>query len=204
MSQAQRLTHAQRTDLSDQRMLDAAIALIVERGTEKTTLKEVGERAGYSRGLAGYRFGSKAGLFEAIVRSVGEQWLTDLKRVTRGLSGLAAIEAAVDEHSRLCIQGADPVRAFYILWFEAIGVQSPVKQVISSIAERRSRDIVSWLGSADYLGPVPPQAIAAQFNAAILGIVYHWLAHPDDAKATVSAHQQLKINMAMYFAEERS
>ncbi|MFK7956382.1 MAG: TetR/AcrR family transcriptional regulator [Lysobacterales bacterium] len=204
MSQPDRMTHAQRTDLSDRRMLDAAIALIVERGTDKTTLKEVGERAGYSRGLAGYRFGSKAGLFEAIVRSVGEQWLTDLKRVTRGQSGLAAINAAVDEHCRFCLEAADPVRAFYILWFESIGVQSPVKNVISTIHERRRRDIVSWLGSSGYLGPVAPQAIAAQFNAAILGIVYHWLAHPDDAAAITTLHEQLKTNMALYFAEERS
>ena len=39
-------------------MLDAAEALILELGTQATTLKGVGERAGYSRGLAQARFGS--------------------------------------------------------------------------------------------------------------------------------------------------
>ncbi|MEM9183679.1 MAG: TetR/AcrR family transcriptional regulator [Pseudomonadota bacterium] len=201
MSQSQRMSHAERTDLSDRRMLDAAIALIVERGTDKTTLKEVGERAGYSRGLAGYRFGSKAGLFETIVRDVGEQWLSDLKRVTAGKSGLAAIDAAVDEHCRFCLEAVEPVRAFYILWFESIGVQSPVKNVIATIAERRSRDIVSWLGAAGYRGATPPEGIAAQFNATVLGIVYHWLANPDDRDGTRTLHEQLKNQMALNLAD---
>ena len=51
----ERRTQAERTALSDARMLDAAVSLICERGTAGMTLKEVGERAGYSRGLASYR-----------------------------------------------------------------------------------------------------------------------------------------------------
>jgi AcrR family transcriptional regulator len=68
-------------------MLDAAVQLIVERGAEGTTLKEVGELAGYSRGLAGYRFGSKAQLFSFIVRSVGEEWLRELGQAVENKVG---------------------------------------------------------------------------------------------------------------------
>ena len=50
-----RLTQAERTALSDTRMVETAIDLIVQHGIEGMTLKEVGEAAGYSRGLAGYR-----------------------------------------------------------------------------------------------------------------------------------------------------
>ena len=52
-------TQEERSALSDARMADAAVALICERGAADTTLKDVGVRAGYSRGLAGYRFGVK-------------------------------------------------------------------------------------------------------------------------------------------------
>ena len=200
MSQVQRKTHAERTDLSDRLMLEAAIKLIVERGTDKTTLKEVGELAGYSRGLAGYRFGSKAGLFEFIVRSVGEQWLEDLKRVTKGKTGYSAISAAIDEHCRFCLDASAPVRAFYILWFESIGVQSPVKDVIAGIHERRRRDLIEWVSASDYSGRIGASAIAGQFNAAVLGIAYHWLAYPDDAATIESLHHHLKLHMKMYFA----
>ena len=51
--EARRLTQAERTEISDSRMLDAAVSLIVEHGPAGTSLKEVGMLAGYSRGLAG-------------------------------------------------------------------------------------------------------------------------------------------------------
>ncbi len=199
MTQPERLSHAQRTDRSDRLMLEAAIQLIVQRGTDKTTLKEVGEHAGYSRGLAGYRFGSKAGLFEFIVRSIGEQWLEDLMRVTAGKSGLAAIEAAIDEHCRFCIEASDAVRAYYILWFESIGVQSPVKDVIAGIHERRRHDLIQWIRSANTKTRANAEAIAGQFNAAILGIAYQWLTRPDDAQSISGLHRELRDNMRSYF-----
>ena len=64
MTAPQTLTQAERTAISDRAMLDAAIELVLEHGTEKTTLAMIGEKAGYSRGLATYRFGSKAGLYD--------------------------------------------------------------------------------------------------------------------------------------------
>ncbi|HCC44919.1 MAG TPA: TetR family transcriptional regulator, partial [Gammaproteobacteria bacterium] len=48
-----RLTQAERTEISDNRMLEAAVSLIVDYGPSATSLKEIGLRAGYSRGLAG-------------------------------------------------------------------------------------------------------------------------------------------------------
>ena len=77
---AKRMTQAERTDLSDRLMRDAAIELIVEQGTAATTLKDVGEKAGYSRGLAGYRFGSRDALFSFVVHSLGEDWLQTAHR----------------------------------------------------------------------------------------------------------------------------
>lgn len=47
-----RLTQEERTDLSDRRMIECAVQLIVGRGISGTKLTEVGLRAGYSRGLA--------------------------------------------------------------------------------------------------------------------------------------------------------
>ena len=61
MSKALRLTQVERKEISDAKMLEAAVDLIVERGAGQVTLKDVGEKAGYSRGLAGYRFGNQRG-----------------------------------------------------------------------------------------------------------------------------------------------
>lgn len=198
------MTQAERSDLSDRLMLDAAVKLIVERGVERTTLREVGENAGYSRGLAGHRFGNKAGLLEFIVRTVGEDWLTELTRATRGLSGYGALAAAIDEHLKFCLDAPDHVRAFYIVWFESVAPQSPLKKVMSGIHDRRRRDVAKWIREGIARGEpkprLPVDTVAGQFNTAIVGIVYHWLQHPDDSDGVAALHLGLKRNMKALLA----
>ena len=200
MAISKKRTQAERTDRSDRRMLQAAVKLIVANGVEKTTLKDVGEHAGYSRGLAGYRFGSKAGMLAFIVRTIGEDWLRDLTRAVEGLEGYEAMAAAIDEHLSFCLDAPDRVRAFYILWFEAAAPQSAVKKVVSGIHDRRRRDVARWITGAVARGAPPPAMpandIAGQFNTAIVGIVYHWLQHPDDLVEVAALHENLKRTMA--------
>ena len=195
---------ADRTALSDTRMLEAAVALIVERGTGRTTLKEVGELAGYSRGLAGYRFGSKGGLFAFVVKAIGEEWLRELTRVTRDKSGIEALDAATDAHYLLCVEAPGHVRAFYILWFESIGPESDYKGVIAAIHQRRQRDVRQWIDAAIGAGRISPnvdaQAVAAQFCASIIGIVYQWLVNPEDIEAIRIMYDDLKQTMALLLA----
>jgi AcrR family transcriptional regulator len=196
---ARRRTQAERTALSDARMLDAAVALICQQGSAGTTLKEVGERAGYSRGLAGYRFGSKEGLFGFVVRAVGEAWLQELTAVTRGKVGLDAIGAALDAHARFIADAPQHVRAFYLLWFESIGPRSTVKEVIERVHERRRRDLLAWIGAGVSAGEIDPgvdaEALADHFCGAIVGIVYQWLVQPDAIERIDAMHQTLKQTM---------
>ncbi len=191
-----RRTQAERTALSDAQMLDTAIKLICEYGTERTTLKAVGEIAGYSRGLAGSRFGSKEGLLIFVVLSVSKEWLSDLTAVTRGKAGLEAIDAATDAHYKFCVEAPDHVRAFYTLWFESIGPNSEVKAVIEKIHERRRRDVEQWITqgiqNGQISGDVDTAAIALQFCATIIGIVYQWLIMGDAHEEIESLHTQLK------------
>lgn len=194
-----RLTQAERTALSDARMLDAAVRLICARGTGQTTLKDVGELAGYSRGLAGNRFGSKGRLFAFVVRAVGEQWLRDLTRATRGHAGPEAIEAALDAHYRFVAEAPDHVRAFYLLWFESIGPGSEVREVIARVHERRRRDVESWIRAGIEAGSCAPgvdaREAADQFCAAIIGIVYQWLVRPEPLAEIRAMHEGLKFTM---------
>ncbi|MDX1592970.1 MAG: TetR/AcrR family transcriptional regulator [Gammaproteobacteria bacterium] len=196
---SRRRTQAERTARSDARMLDAAVALIGARGTAGTTLKEVGEQAGYSRGLAGYRFGSKEGLFRFVVRAVGESWLQELTAVTRGKVGLAAISAALDAHRRFLSEAPEHVRAFYVLWFEAVGPGSGARAVIERVHERRRRDVLAWIGGGVDAGEIDPgvdaEALADHFCGAIVGIVYQWLVQPEPRERIDAMHETLKQTM---------
>lgn len=194
-----RRSHAERTALSDTRMLDAAVQLIVSRGAAGTTLKEVGELAGYSRGLASARFGNKAALLAFIVRAVGEEWLDALQVAVRDKVGLQAIHAATDAHYCFVRDGAERIRAFYSVWFDSIGPDPDLKQTIANVHERRQRDIESWVRSGIAAGEVSPDvpvaAIAQQFCAAIIGIVYQWLVRPEATDQLLELHEGLKQQM---------
>src|SRR5258706_5773586 len=69
---AERRSQAERRDEAEQRMLAAAVRLVSERGLERITLAEVGEAAGYSRGLPAHYFGSKGGLIVMLARNLVE------------------------------------------------------------------------------------------------------------------------------------
>ena len=182
-------------------MLETAIDLIVRHGVQGTTLKEVGEAAGYSRSLAGYRFGSKEGLVNHVVRSIGDEWLTALKQVTRGKVGLEAICAATDAHYRFCLDAPNHVLAFYLLWFESVRPDSTCKEIMSGIARRRQRDVAAWIREGivqGTVGPcVDPDTIAGQFCSALIGIVYHWLVKPDAMDEIETLHEGLKSVMGV-------
>ena len=196
-----RLTQAERTEISDNRMLDAAVRLIVDVGPAATSLKEVGLKAGYSRGLAGHRFGSKDSLFAFVLHRVGDQWLEHLKKATHGLTGLQAIHQALEEHYQFCVEAPDQVRAFYNLWFESVNAGSELSEIIKHIHHRRHQDVVDWIrADAAVSDAVKSQAdaIAGQFCASVIGIVYYWLANPGDLDETKRLHDHLKHSMTLF------
>jgi AcrR family transcriptional regulator len=196
----------QRTALSDARMTDAAVALICERGAAATTLKDVGMRAGYSRGLANYRFGTKQGLWAVLVRTIGEEWRGQLAGAVHGTTGLATIHAAVDAHARFLVDSPDRIRAFYTLWFDSVGPDDDLKAVIANIHERRRTDVAGWIRRGVMDGSIRSDAhvaaVSDQFCAAIIGIVYQWLVTPPEAARVHELHAGLKDHMTRLLAAE--
>lgn len=180
-------------------MADAAVALICDRGAAATTLKDVGLNAGYSRGLASYRFGSKAGLWSFLIRTIGEEWLAELQQAVANTSGLETIHAAVDAHCRFLLDSPERIRAFYILWFESVGPDPALRDVIAGAHQRRQRDVEEWIRGGIETGTVRPdvdvRAVAEQFCAAIIGIVYTWLVSPIAHAEVRHLHDGLKRQM---------
>ena len=196
-----RKTHAERLQLSDSRMFEAAVRLIVEQGTAKTTLKAVGESAGYSRGLAGSRFNSKMGLFCFVIKRVAEFWLAEMKKATNNKSGYAAIYATIDAHHQFNRKTPLPVRAFYILWFESMGLDSEMRDVVAAIHRRRLRDVTEWIeqsvSSGELSSHIDARAVAQYFLTSMIGIVYQWLVDPGQEREIESLHENLKETMRL-------
>jgi AcrR family transcriptional regulator len=182
-------------------MLNAAVELICAKGTTKTTLKEVGVVAGYSRGLASHRFGTKDQLFTFIVRSVGELWLKELSLAVKEKVGVTAIGAAIDAHQAFITQGANNIRAFYILWFNSIGPDRGLREVVANIHLRRQKDVENWIQKAvankELSVTIDYRGAAQNFCAAIIGIVYQWLADPENVQRITELHTILKTQTTL-------
>lgn len=177
-----RRTQAERTEESSQRMLEAGIELILEHGPQKTTLKEVGERAGYSRGLASYRFGSKEGLFREILTRGRRQWVHELNSLVEDKRGVAAILAAADAFKGFLMHAPDQYRAMLILWYESIGHASPLSIKLTEHHAAQRRDVRRWVEQGVADGEISTEVNAAQFAAGFcslaFGTAYQWQVNP--------------------------
>lgn len=152
-----RRTQAERVAESDQRMLEAAVRLIAQHGSTQTTLETVGVAAGYSRGLAQHRFGSKDGLLEAVLAHVVKEYRLRLLPRLKGLSGLDALECEIDAY----LHGMDdpPVnsRAFFMLMLDSIGPVPQIRHVFADLSERWHRHLTRQVRAGQARGEIGAQ-----------------------------------------------
>lgn len=201
--EAQTRTQAERTAISDKAMLDAAIDLLLERGTDGTTLAAIGEKAGYSRGLATYRFGSKAGLYDEVCKSISRHWLDYLKTDVGEKIGIDAMCAALDSFFQFVSDSPREARVLQILYCGAASPKSEYRQTSANIHQRQQDDVAAWVRAGQAVGTVranaDPKSIAAQYIAYISGMTYLWLINPksiDFRKANDDMKIQLKISLS--------
>ena len=177
--QNERRTQAERTALSDQKMFEAAVILINQHGTQGTTLKAIGEQAGYSRGLANSRFGSKDAFISELFRRFDKRWKKHLRSYTDGLDGVDAFVAAI--HALRDFMRIERVylRAMYILWYESLGKNSDVRVRLAENHASYRKDATGWIASGIKKGEIDPkidaEQFAVQYCSFIFGIVYQWL-----------------------------
>ena len=88
-------TQLERRSEAEARLLATARELVARRGWARTTLAEVGEAAGYSRGLAGHYFGSKTGLLRAITQQINNTLMEELEKAPTVEAGLEAVLAFI-------------------------------------------------------------------------------------------------------------
>jgi len=175
-------TQAERTAISDKAMIDAAIDLILERGTDKTTLQAIGEKAGYSRGLATYRFGSKAGLFDEICKSIGRHWLDYLQAGVGDQVGVEAMCTALDSFFRFVADYPRDASVLQILYCGAASPAAEYRQTAVNIHDRQRKDVAEWVRAGIAQGSIRPDvdadSVAAQYIAYISGMTYLWVIDP--------------------------
>ncbi|MFL6158875.1 MAG: TetR/AcrR family transcriptional regulator [Marmoricola sp.] len=115
-----RRTQAERRADSEERLIRASVELIVEQGLERTSLADIGRRAGASHAAVNHRFGSKDELVDRIIEHATRYYaVTAIERVGER-TGLAALLEVCAMYLDL-VEDPDPLgRVHVVLWSEAV------------------------------------------------------------------------------------
>jgi AcrR family transcriptional regulator len=194
---AVRRRQAIRSALSDRRLTEAAIELLVQSGVQGTTLQAVGERAGYSRALATHRYGSKAGLFGQVLKVATADWLERMHKAVGKRTGAEALCAATDATYQFIRERPNEVRAMYLLWFHSIDPGAVYRSNLANAHRAQRRDVAAWVKAGQEKGEVDRSVkrhrLAEQYTATMAGIAYQWLANADVPLGAM--YRQLKADI---------
>jgi len=181
-TKTERRTQAKRRDEAERRLLAAAVRLIGERGLERITLAEVGEAAGYSRGLPGHYFGGKSGLIVSLAAHIIEGFGRALDRSERHGLGLARLLGTAAFYFDSARRDPAGTKALFVLLGEGLN-NALVMERMAELNARSARAFEVNLRAAVAAGEVradidvPSQAIL--ILAGLRGAVGQWLMAPE-------------------------
>ena len=202
-SRPPRRTQADRREAAEQRLLDAAIKLIAERGIKGTTLGDVGEAAGYSRGLTAHHYKTKEGLIKAVAAEIHRRFYRALTSAERPSEGLARLLGAVDVY--LSVNDLPAARALLLIQKEALTQQPEFRGVLRKFNRLSVDGIARQIRAGITKGEIRPDlnvlAEATLLLAALRGARAQWLlASKDfDIRRVVD---QLKTHLQRSLAHE--
>jgi AcrR family transcriptional regulator len=182
-SDGQARTQAERTALAETKMVLAAIELLNTVGIQGTTLVAIGEKSGYSRGLATHHFGSKAGLFRTVLKRLSAAWSKQLNEQLGGKTGLEAVEIAIDAHLAHSMKHPEWIRVQHILWGAAIDPASAFKPNAAEFMQIQRETVAGWIRDGQDKGEIyadiDPGHVAEQYYGMMIGITHQWQVSPD-------------------------
>ncbi|MGK2955775.1 MAG: TetR/AcrR family transcriptional regulator [Solirubrobacterales bacterium] len=106
----------EKSELSRQRLLDAAAVVFSEQGFQRASLQAIGEEAGISRGSIVWHFGTKDALLQAVVERTYLSWAREVATSNVGSrGGRQAIVAVIEAHRRFIEERPADNRLYYAL-----------------------------------------------------------------------------------------
>lgn len=178
-----RRTQAERRDESERRLLDATAQVVAEDGVSAATFEAIGRSAGYSRGLATQKFGSKQGLIEALIADLHEKQDDALAaHHIDEMPGLDALLEYVDLYLSHLAEG-QATRAYFKLLAGAVADASELRAAFGGshdrVKDRLSRLVARGQAAGQVRREVDPDAAALMVGSLLLGVSIQWLVDPD-------------------------
>ncbi|NCU13090.1 MAG: TetR family transcriptional regulator, partial [Sphingomonadaceae bacterium] len=158
----------------EDRLLAAAAAIIAKEGYLAATLERVGTAAGFSRGLASRKYGSKDGLIEAVIWRVSASVHAEVDAAIDGLTNpLEQLLALFDRFVALVLRDTS-VRAYFVLFSAMIANRLETRAVFEEVQQRFGARIEELVVAGQARGEIapalPPQHLAFMVGCLLAGI----------------------------------
>jgi AcrR family transcriptional regulator len=178
---AARRSQLERRREAERRLLQAAERIVAERGLERFTLAEIGEAAGYSRGLPAHYFGSKEGLVGALATHIVSGFGRGAARAEKHPAGLERLLGVASYYFESA--GRDPVRTRVL--FAVLGEALTNEALRTKIGELNAHsvkpiadNIRAGIAAGDIRKSVNANATATLILSGLRGAVTQWLIDP--------------------------
>jgi AcrR family transcriptional regulator len=180
-STRKRRTQDERREEAERRLLEAATRIIGKAGVETFTLADVGEAAGYSRGLPAHYFKTKAGLLTAVVNYLVERYF---RRTTfQGRQRITTDDIIAEISSFIEVAKKNPLAAKVFITAMAGSLTNPA---LAEAAQKHNAAMIAkyedgirnGIKHGDIDSGIRAHSWAIMLMAATRGIVAQWLLRP--------------------------
>lgn len=178
-----RQQHYKKSEVSERALLSAAHSLFVEKGFEKTSIKEIVAASGLSVGSFYHHFKSKDDLLSEAFLEFDDQLTDDVIARYDRLDALAAIKAILLDKTKYSEAIGPRLMSEYYrvhLQHERMGSISPLRTSYQAV-----KNYVEKAQSLGLLGPeYTSSSIATYLTKCVRGTVMDWCLHDGSYKLT--------------------
>jgi AcrR family transcriptional regulator len=150
-------------------LLDAAAALFARRGVDQTSLADIGEEAGYSRGLVNHHFGSKAALVERLARRDQTDFVEHLRELPD--DEIDALVAVANAYLATVGRNSDTARAFFVMWGAALPTEAGLRPTFVADDAQFRNGVESLVRAGQAKKTITAQADPGGAAAALVGML---------------------------------
>ncbi len=207
-SAAPRPTQAARRHASETRLLTAAAELIEAEGFGAVTFERVGSAAGFSRGLAAHKFGSKDGLVQAVIGFVTDRVRARVDSALLGFDDASNPRPTVARillwtDTMLASVEHDAIfRAYFVMLAAAVGNRADIRTAFLTAHDDVRAQLRAMVEEGQARGEMSPtldaDAVALNIGSLHLGIAVERLLDPamDMAAMRVTAGRAIGAMLA--------
>lgn len=163
-------------------LLASAARLFAQHGVDHTSLADIGENAGYSRGLVNFHFGSRAVLLERLAQRVQNNFL-DRLTVSDG-DELAALSVVAGNYLAMLQESEESTRAYFIMGGAALPADSALRSVFVTgdrlFCERVQHLLMDGQHHKTINTDIDPAGMATAIIGMLRGIAMQYLLQLDD------------------------